>query len=467
MFELQKCSATTAADATHCNRLKNHIKERIFPLTIIAVPILEHNTYVTSMEYSPLIGGFAITLNDGRAAYLTANSLKFDPNVSGTTGHRGAGSYWRIWFCILQQVQGIWAQGLEDATCASINHKFRLIAFGRRKWVKSKWIPICLDVYPPFWSPFSSHAVVYVIDDVTGGLEISHTIVLSAKDFPGSPGYVREMKWTPDGCAVMLAWSKGGISLWSTFGTMLMCSLGWDYGLHVDLATKNPLDITCMVCMGSIQLYFREWPNLWFLQQDWSTEGYQLFMLRQQKIFTDDEPNKSDTESDPKASQPVTNPGQKPKLMHTYSNLSDKSSAATSEQPHSVRTTLVQMEFVKSSFTVNPCMVSTCSHSRSIHKLNSLFYSLAELPFAPLLAGWRQIVHQSGRQFAKGLSQLQIIPTRSESDWLEFVFVQRETGEPLFTIVQHLHGQLHEWRIHFGAKWRWAHLATTFRGTVA
>lgn len=48
----------------------------------------------------------------------------------------------------------------------------------------------------------SSQAVVYVIDDLTGGLEISHTIVLSAKDFPGSPGYVREMKWTPDSCAV-------------------------------------------------------------------------------------------------------------------------------------------------------------------------------------------------------------------------------------------------------------------------
>lgn len=93
----------------------------------------------------------------------------------------------------------------------------------------------------------SSQAVVYVIDDLTGGLELSHIIELSAKDFPGSPGYVREMKWTPDGCAVMLSWSKGGISLWSTFGTMLMCSLGWDYGLHVDLSTKNPLDIICMV----------------------------------------------------------------------------------------------------------------------------------------------------------------------------------------------------------------------------
>lgn len=82
MFKLQTCGAKLTANAIHCNRLKNHIKERIFPLTIIAVPILENNTYVTSMEYSPLIGGFAITLNDGRAAYLTANSLKFDPNVS-------------------------------------------------------------------------------------------------------------------------------------------------------------------------------------------------------------------------------------------------------------------------------------------------------------------------------------------------------------------------------------------------
>lgn len=33
------------------------------------------------MEYSPLVGGFGIILNNGRAALLTASSLKFDPNV--------------------------------------------------------------------------------------------------------------------------------------------------------------------------------------------------------------------------------------------------------------------------------------------------------------------------------------------------------------------------------------------------
>lgn len=157
-------------------------------------------------------------------------------------------------------MQGIWAQGLDDATCASINHKYRLIAFGRKKCVVRMFTFIFISIHLIFFSKIdsilianlcllivSSQAAVYIIDDLTGGLELSHTIELSAKDFPGSPGSVREMKWTPDGCAVMLSWSKGGISLWSTFGAMLMCSLGWDYGLNVDLALKNPLDITCMV----------------------------------------------------------------------------------------------------------------------------------------------------------------------------------------------------------------------------
>ncbi|XP_037044247.1 guanine nucleotide exchange factor subunit Rich [Bradysia coprophila] len=251
-----------------------------------AVPITEDNTYITSMDYSPLIGGFSITLNDGRAAYLTASNLKFDPN----------------------QVQGIWAQNLDDATCGCINHKYRLIAFGRK----------------------NAQAAVYTIDDVTGGLEISHKMILSAKDFPGSPGYVREMKWTPDGCAVAVAWSKGGISLWSTFGTMLMCSLGWDYGLHVDLSNKNPFDINCM---------------------DWSTEGYQLLMLRQQKIYPKDHsktPNRSPENDATKHQKPV--------LTHSYSNASDKSES--SSEQYKIKSTLVQLDFVKSSFAVNPCMSS-------------------------------------------------------------------------------------------------------------
>lgn len=94
---------------------------------------------------------------------------------------------------------------------------------------------------------FSSECVVYYVDESTGGLEVSHQCVLSSKDYPGCPGHVKEIKWTPDGCAMIAAWGQGGIGMWSTFGALLMCSLGWDYGLNVDLQKCNPLHITSMV----------------------------------------------------------------------------------------------------------------------------------------------------------------------------------------------------------------------------
>ncbi|XP_053664443.1 guanine nucleotide exchange factor subunit Rich [Anopheles marshallii] len=227
-----------------------------------AVPILEKNVYVSSIDYSPLLCGFGITLNDGRAAFLTANNTKFDPN----------------------QVQGIWCQNVDDATCTVINHKYRLIAFGRK----------------------NSQTNMYVIDDLTGGLELSHKLSLSAKDFPGSPGYVRDMKWTPDGCAIIVAWGNGGISLWSTFGSLLLCSLAWDYGLHVDLSKNDPFNVISM---------------------DWSTEGYQLLMVRQ----TNDH-------------------------SATLNNGTNQA-AETSNGPISIpATVLVQLDFVKSILTINPCM---------------------------------------------------------------------------------------------------------------
>jgi RAB6A-GEF complex partner protein 1 len=144
---------------------------------------------------------------------------------------------------------------------------------------------------------FSCQVNVYIVDDLTGGLEISHTMSLSSKDFPGSPGYVREMKWTPDGCAMVLCWSTGGISLWSTYGSMLMSSLAWDYGLNVDLNKQNPLNV---------------------LSMDWSTEGYQLLMIQ----------------------------------LHTKYAADD---GATADQQ---TRRVLQLDFIKSVLTVNPSMSS-------------------------------------------------------------------------------------------------------------
>lgn len=140
---------------------------------------------------------------------------------------------------------------------------------------------------------------MYIVDDLTGGLELSHTMLLSSKDFPGSPGFVREMKWTPDGCAMVLCWSTGGISLWSTYGNMLMSSLAWDYGLNVDLNKHNPLNV---------------------LSMDWSTEGYQLLMIQlHQKYDTNNEQD-------------------------------DENNEAT--------TRVIQLDFIKSVLSVNPAMSS-------------------------------------------------------------------------------------------------------------
>ena len=89
--------------------------------------------------------------------------------------------------------------------------------------------------------------MVYTIDEKTGGLEISHTLVVSSQVYPGEVGAVQCLKWTSDGCALALSWASGGFSVWSTFGALLVCSLGWNYGLHVELNKHNPLVITSMV----------------------------------------------------------------------------------------------------------------------------------------------------------------------------------------------------------------------------
>lgn len=65
---------------------------------------------------------------------------------------------------------------------------------------------------------------------------------LGAKDWGYGLGAVRAMTVTPDGCATALTWQSGGLSVWSTFGALLMCTLAWDYGL-----IENTVNIISMV----------------------------------------------------------------------------------------------------------------------------------------------------------------------------------------------------------------------------
>lgn len=145
-------------------------------------------------------------------------------------------------------MQGIWARDVDDATCAAVNHKYRLIAIGRQKYAFFTNFRLLKSIYVIYNVYFiSSEGVVYYVDETTGSLEMSHTLSLSSKDYPGRPGRVRCLRWTPDSCAIALAWEGGGLAIWSTFGALLLCSLKWDYGLRVDLTHDNPLHIHTMV----------------------------------------------------------------------------------------------------------------------------------------------------------------------------------------------------------------------------
>lgn len=122
--------------------------------------------------------------------------------------------------------------------CSCLFYRYRLMAFGRR----------------------NSHADVFSIDETTGGLQLSHTLQLSSRDYPGQPGPVEVLQWSPDGCCLALCWTRGAISLWSTFGALLLCTLNWDYGavpISVSGGSSGHLSIRSL---------------------DWGIEGYQLWM---------------------------------------------------------------------------------------------------------------------------------------------------------------------------------------------
>ena len=63
--------------------IRKRFAEKFKVNNIVAASQLdEEGVYVREFQYSPLIGGFAIVLSNGRSAFMTANTLKFDPAVS-------------------------------------------------------------------------------------------------------------------------------------------------------------------------------------------------------------------------------------------------------------------------------------------------------------------------------------------------------------------------------------------------
>ncbi|XP_063962298.1 guanine nucleotide exchange factor subunit RIC1-like [Lytechinus pictus] len=205
------------------------------------------------LEYSVLLGGFAVVLSDGRAAFLTSESAKFSP----------------------KGVHAVWAPDVSNATCVAVNHKFRLIVFGLA----------------------NGQGIVFAVDEITGALLVSHRLTLSTSDFPEgcqAAGAVTSLRWTPEGSALILSWLKGGFSLWSTFGALLMCTLGGDF--CPDPSRSKILRIQSM---------------------EWGPEGYNLWATKKSLGDTQSHDESPDTKGN-----------------------------------------LIQLSFVKSALAMNPCMAN-------------------------------------------------------------------------------------------------------------
>ncbi|GFO03263.1 ric1 homolog, rab6a gef complex partner 1 [Plakobranchus ocellatus] len=240
------------------------------------------NSHVCEMEYSPTLGGYSMVLSSGRAVFVIPPSSRGEK----TNAH------------------GVWAQEVNDAATVAVNHRYRLIAFG------------C----------FSGDGIVYHLDEAVGALEISHRLVISSKEFPDAgliAGPVTCMKWTPDGTALALAWKNGGLSLWSVFGSLLLCTLGGDYSTSTDSGSLYPPPIVSM---------------------EWGLEGYHLWMVSKNNSSQGTQNSYSQGDVDPEDNRQAEEGNQE--IIDDKRQDSGRRSC----------TQLLQFQFVKSALTVNPCM---------------------------------------------------------------------------------------------------------------
>ena len=96
---------------------------------------------------------------------------------------------------------------------------------------------------PSFPLSLSSGSVdIYSVDDGTGVWTFSHSLKFTKHQFPEANlflGPVQCLEWSyADASVIAVSWKSGGLSLWSVFGSLLLCSLGdqpgyvYNYLLH-------------------------------------------------------------------------------------------------------------------------------------------------------------------------------------------------------------------------------------------
>lgn len=126
-----------------------------------------------------LIGGICMVLSDGRAALLVSSSQQF----------------------VKESLTGIWVLGVNNATCCSANHKFRLIYFGRKKWV--------FIVLGSYFLQFSGEISAFSLDDTNGSLNFvfnQSLFIKNGTEFLDHVGAVRQIHCLSLGGVFAVIW---------------------------------------------------------------------------------------------------------------------------------------------------------------------------------------------------------------------------------------------------------------------
>ena len=248
--------------------------------------------YVINHEYSSAISGFSLVFANGKAAFLPLKNEDEQPDNS--TGPAATPNADRKYF--IKKLHFV--NDVDNAIVTAINHKYQILAFGLK----------------------NSEAVLCYIDDPTNTVVITHHLSLSASSFPNANNLIGSLvclQWSPDSSVLAASWEKGGFVIWSVFGSLLSCSLGWDYGTATN-QNKYKLNV--------------------YESLAWGKEGYQLWTLEKSLV----QPSLEAAASTSSLNHSLNNSlnSQRSKLVY--------------------KTNLSQFSMVKSILASNPSCISNC-----------------------------------------------------------------------------------------------------------
>lgn len=175
--------------------------------------------YLKDLKFSSVLAGFAFVSIGGKAAFMPLKSSESTNDFESSTASRNSSVSSSANSTTsnvtsngnrkaTKQTQVNYLADVTDAVCVEVNHKYRLIAFGR----KNSTVTVCN------------------ISDPNSSLAINHELQFKAGDFPHDKtvlGSIKCMKYSPDCFVLVTSWEGGHYALWSVFGSLLFCTQQW------------------------------------------------------------------------------------------------------------------------------------------------------------------------------------------------------------------------------------------------